>query len=144
MQKCLFICWICRKLEVISITDLDPAGYSIQKNLVARLKKQGLKVGKVARVVGPEIFPNADDVKWIGFPVVRYKIVKKKIIPLPPTNMSQITKAKAWLKSIKDARFMTDKKVEDGKLVTIWGIEGDSADRKKIREIINHVIESRP
>jgi len=54
--------------------------------------------------------------------------------------MSQITKAKAWLKGINDARFMTDKKVEDGKLVTIWGIESDSADRKKIQEIIGEAI----
>lgn len=132
-----------KKLKVISITDLDPAGYSIQRNIVAGLKKQGLKVDKVVRAVGPEMFPNADDVKWIGYPVVRYKIVKQKIIPLPPTNMSQITKAKAWLKSINDARFMTDKKVEDGKLVTIWGIESDSADRAKIREIIGKALNSK-
>jgi len=132
-----------KSLQVISITDLDPAGYSIQRNLVAGLKKQGLRVGQVVRVVSPEIFSSDEDVEWFRFPVVRYKVVKKKIIPVESTNMSQITKARAWFKKINDKRFMTEKKIEGGKLVTIWGIESDSAERSEIRRIVGEALGSK-
>ena len=126
-----------KSLEILSVTDLDPAGYSIQRNLVAGLKQQGLNVTKVVRIVNPAMFPDPEEVEWMGYPVVRYKVIKGKIIPLEPTNMSQITKARTWYQSINDSRFMTSRKIEKGKLVTIWGIESDGADKGKIKKIIH-------
>ena len=125
-----------KSLEIYSVTDLDPAGYSIQRNLVAGLERQGLKVAKIFKVVSPAMFPGADEVEYMGYPVVRYKVIRGKTIPLKPTNMSQITKARAWFKSLNDKRFMTSRKIEEGKLVMIWGIESDGAEKAKIKRII--------
>ena len=125
-----------KSLEILSVTDLDPAGYSIQRNLVAGLERQGLKVAKVTKIVSPAMFPEPKEVEWMGYPVVRYKIIRGKTIPLEPTNMSQITKARAWYESINDKRFMTSRKIEKGKLVTILGIESDGADKGEIKRII--------
>ena len=125
-----------KSLEIYSVTDLDPAGYSIQRNLVAGLKRQGLKVAKVFKIIHPAMFAEPEEVEWMGYPVVRYKIIRGKTIPLPPTNMSQITKARAWYQSLNDKRFMTSRKIEKGKLVTILGIESDGADKMEIKRII--------
>jgi len=60
-----------KSLEILSVTDLDPAGYSIQRNLVAGLEQQGLKVSKVLKIVSPAMFPEADEVEYMGYPVVK-------------------------------------------------------------------------
>lgn len=126
-----------KSLEILSVTDLDPAGYSIQRNLVGGLKRQGLKIAKVLKIISPAMFPDPEEVEWMGYPVVKYKVIDGETIPLEPTNMSQITKARDWYQDINDARFMTSRKIEKGKLVTIWGIESDGADKGKIKKIIH-------
>jgi hypothetical protein len=49
--------------------------------------------------------------------------------------MSQVTKARNWFKEVDDERLLSEKDKGGGwKVVTIYGIESDAADRSKIRE----------
>jgi hypothetical protein len=123
-----------RPVTVFFMTDLDPAGASIQRSLTEGLKKQGLTVGRVVRLVEPSIF--ADDVAMFSkYPVVRFEVKGTQIKPLKPARMSQVTKARDWLANdVQDPRLYTEQAAEGGrKIVTIWGIESDAADRDEVR-----------
>ena len=124
-----------KPLSVFCMSDLDPAGYSIQRSLVDGLRLQGLEIGQEVKLVDPSIF--ADDV--VGFsryPVVRYEMKGDKITPLKPATMGQVTKARDWLENeVKDQRLYSEQASDGGrKVATIWGIESDAADREVIKK----------
>ena len=123
-----------RPLSVFCMSDLDPAGYSIQRSLTDGLQAQGLVLGRVVKLVEPAIF--ADDVvAFSRYPVVRFEQRGAQIKPLKPATMSQVTKARTWLEQeAQDPRLYSEQVADGGrKIVTIWGIESDAADRETVR-----------
>ena len=120
---------------IFCISDIDPAGYSIERNLVAGLTSRGHKVRQVTKLVDPSLFPG-DDIVYALYPVVRYQQKGEVIKPMGKSTIGQVTKALDWWrKEIKDDRFVTEKQLGNGwKIVTISGIESDSADREVVRK----------
>lgn len=120
---------------IFCITDIDPAGYSIERNLVEGLTSRGHKVRQVTKLVDPSLFPGGDIV-YALYPVVRYQQKGDAIKPMGKSTMGQVTKALDWWrKEINDDRFVTEKPLGNGwKIVTISGIESDSASREIIRK----------
>lgn len=120
---------------LLCITDIDPAGYSIERNLVEGLKSRGHQFQKIVKLVDPSIF-SADEITYAMYQVARYKQKGNTIKPMKPATMGPITKALNWLsEELKDDRFVTEKPLPDGwKIVTIWGIESDTASQMAIRK----------
>jgi hypothetical protein len=120
---------------IFCISDIDPAGYSIERNLVEGLTSRGRKVRQGTKLVEPSLFPGGDIV-YALYPVVRYQQKGDVIKPMGKSTVGQVTKALDWLNNdIKDDRFISEKQLGNGwKIVTISGIESDSADREVIRK----------
>jgi len=120
---------------IFCISDIDPAGYSIERNLVEGLTSRGHKVRQVTKLVDPSLFPGGDIV-YALYPVVRYQQKGEVIKPMKPATVGQVTKALDWWNAyIKDERFINEKQLGNGwKTVTISGIESDSADREVVRK----------
>ena len=120
---------------IFCITDIDPAGYSIQRNLVEGLSSRGHKIRQVVKLVDPSLFPGGDIV-YAFYPVVRYQQKGAVIKPMGKSTLGQVTKALDWLNNeIKDDRFITEKQLGNGwKVVTISGIESDSASREVVQK----------
>lgn len=118
-----------KEKTVFCISDLNPAGYSIERNLVGGLQKNGHQVGRVVKLVDPTIFSD-EEVSLIRTPVVTFEVKGETVKPVKPARMSQVTKGRAWIAGLNDNRFITEKDKGGGwKVVTIWGIESDAADR---------------
>jgi len=118
-----------KEKTVFCISDLNPAGYSIERNLVGGLQKNGHQVGRVVKLVDPTIFSD-EEVTLIRTPVVTWEEKGANIKPVKPARMSQVTKGRDWIKGLNDNRFITEKDKGGGwKVVTVWGIESDAADR---------------
>jgi hypothetical protein len=118
-----------KEKTVFCISDLNPAGYSIERNLVGGLQKNGHQVGRVVKLVDPTIFSD-EEVSLVRTPVVTYEEKGSTIKPVKPARMSQVTKGRDWIKALNDNRFISEKDKGGGwKVVTIWGIESDAADR---------------
>jgi hypothetical protein len=123
-----------RALMICCVSDVDPAGYSIESNLVKGLKERGCKIDRVVKLVGPDLFAD-DEVEILKYPVVKFNQVSNEIEPIAPANMSQVTKARSWYKKeLGDTRFMSERKIDGKKQVTIWGVESDAADRTLIEK----------
>jgi hypothetical protein len=123
-----------KDLSVFCITDVDPAGYSIEGNLVKRLEQNGHKVERLVKLVDMDIF-SSDEIKILRYPVVSYRKKGGQIKPVKPSSNSQVTKARNWFCEIDDRRLLSEREVENGwKSVTVWGLESDAADRRKIEE----------
>ena len=124
------------KKIVLCVTDVDPAGYSIESNLVEGLENQGHEIKRVVKLVEPGIFTD-EEVEILRYPVVKFNVSGGKIEPIQPTNMSQVTKARKWFEEdLKDSRFRSERMIGRKKQVTIWGVESDAADRSLIEERI--------
>jgi len=121
--------------SIFCISDIDPAGYSIERNLVEGLTSRGHKIRQVTKLVDPSLFASGDIV-YALYPVLRYQQKGTVIKPMGKANLGQITKALDWWnKEIKDDRFISEKQLGNGwKIVTIFGIESDSADREVVRK----------
>jgi len=121
--------------SIFCISDIDPAGYSIQRNLVEGLSSRGHKIRQVVKLVEPSLFPGGDIV-YALYPVIRYQQKGDVIKPMGKSTLGQVTKALDWLNNdIKDDRFISEKQLGNGwKTVTISGIESDSADREVVRK----------
>ena len=123
-----------RPLTVFCISDLDPAGYSIERNLVKGLEKAH-KIEKVVKLVDLSAFP-AELVGLLRFPVVSYEKKGDQVKPIAPATMSQVTKTRAWFETeINDNLLLKEEDNSSGwKVVTIYGIESDAAERDVIKE----------
>jgi Holliday junction resolvase len=116
-------------LKVFCISDVDPAGYSIEGNLMKRLEQNGHRVEKLVKLVDVDSFAT-DVIAVLRYPVVVYERKGAAIKPGPYTSMSQVTKARNWFKEVDDERLLLEKDKGGGwKVVTIYGIESDAADR---------------
>lgn len=124
-----------KPLSLFCMTDLDPAGYSIQRSFVDGLTGHGLAVAKVVKLVDPSIFPD-DVASFSKYPVVRFETKGNQVKPIAPATMSQVTKARDWLANdVKDPRLYSEQDADTGrKVCTIWGIESDAADRDEIKK----------
>jgi hypothetical protein len=123
-----------KDVSVFCITDVDPAGYSIEGNLVKRLEQNGHKVERLVKLVDIDIF-SSDEIKILRYPVVSYREKGGQIKPVKPSSNSQVTKARDWFCEIDDRRLLSEREGENGwKSVTVWGLESDAADRRKIEE----------
>ena len=119
---------------VFCISDVDPAGYSIEGNLVTGLQRNGHQVARVVKLVDPSAF-TSDEIAIVRYPVVSFETKGSQIKPVEPATMGQVTKGRAWFDLVKDDRLISEKDKGDGwKTVTIWGIESDAADREIIRK----------
>jgi len=121
-----------KPLQVFCISDVDPAGYSIERNLIKGLEKAH-KIDKVLKLVDVSAF-TTQDIFAVRVPVVSYEEKGDQIKPLPPATMGQVTKGRAWYEEeINDERLLEVKDKGGGwKVVTIYGIESDAADRNII------------
>lgn len=124
-----------REKIVFCISDVDPAGYSIERNLVIRLRRNGHQVVRVVKLVDVSIFTD-EEISIIRYPVVSYDEKGSTIKPIKPAGMSQVTKGRDWFfKQIADKRLISEKDKGGGwKNVTIWGLESDAADRDIIKK----------
>jgi len=122
-----------KPITVLCVSDLDPAGYSIEGNLVGGLQRNGHQVARVVKLVDPSSF-TTEEIKIVRYPVVSFDVKGDQLKPVPPASMSQVTKGRDWFNALKDDRFISEKDKGGGwKTVTIWGIESDAADREAIR-----------
>lgn len=121
--------------RVFCISDVDPAGYSIERNLVKGLQRNGHQIRQVVKLVDPSSF-TTEEIAIVRYPVVSFETKGSTIQPVEPATMSQVTKSRDWFsKDVKDNRFISEKDKGDGwKVITIWGIESDAADREIIKE----------
>lgn len=118
--------------EIFSISDIDPAGYSIEGNLVEGLRSRGHEIGRVVKLVDPSVF-TSEEIAVVRYPVVTFDAKGDQVKPQPPATAGQVTKARAWFEAVADERLYTEKDKGGGwKTVTIWGIESDAADREII------------
>lgn len=120
---------------VFCISDVDPAGYSIERNLVSGLQRLGHHIKGVIKLVDPSIF-SSEEIAIVRFPVVSFEVKGDQVTPIPPATMGQVTKGRDWFaKEVKDDRLISEKvSGTGGKVITIWGIESDAADREMIKE----------
>lgn len=122
-----------KPLEVYIMTDINPAGVSIRNSFLTGMARQGLPVGKTmvlweSRDVPDALLPGGKS------RVVRYEVKGSKIIPVKPSRMSQVTKALRWFKDLGDPRLKTEQEYPGEKrVVTIWGIDSDTASKSLIR-----------
>jgi hypothetical protein len=118
-----------KPLQVFCISDVDPAGYSIERNLIKGLEKAH-KIGKVVKLVDVSAF-TTEEINAVRVPVVSYEKKGDQIKPLSPATMGQVTKGRSWFdEEINDERLLEVKDKGGGwKVVTIYGIESDAADR---------------
>jgi hypothetical protein len=118
-----------KPLQVFCISDVDPAGYSIERNLVKGLEKAH-KIEKVVKLVDITAF-TTEEIGIVRFPVVSYEKKGELVKPVPPARMGQVTKGRTWYdEEINDSRLLTEKDKGGGwKVFTIYGIESDAADR---------------
>lgn len=123
-----------RALTVFVMTDLNPSGVSIRNSLVTGIEAQGLSVARVVPMLETKDF--ADDVlPGSKAKVVRYEQKGSVITPVPPAKKGQVTKALKWFEGIGDPRLKTEVEYPGGKrIVTIWGIDSDTADREFVRK----------
>lgn len=118
---------------VFCISDVDPAGYSIEGNLVTGLQRNGHQVDRVVKLVDTSAF-TSEEISIVRYPVVSFDVKGDQVKPVEPANMGQVTKGRDWFALLKDDRLISEKEKGDGwKTVTIWGIESDAADREIIR-----------
>lgn len=124
-----------KPLSVYCISDVDPAGYSIENSLVTGLKRNGHCVEKVIKLVDTSIF-SEEDIDIVKYPVVKYEKKGNSVIPFKPATVSHVTKARQWWESIGcHPQLISEVKQQDGKIiVTIFGIESDSAETDVIKE----------
>lgn len=123
-----------REVTVFVMTDINPSGVSIRRNLLAGLEAQGVKVASSVTMLFPSDFPD-DVLPGSKAKVVRYEVKGSVITPVPPAKMGQVTKALKWFESIGDPRLKTEVEYPGGKrIVTIWGIDSDTADREMVRK----------
>lgn len=122
-----------KPLTVFSISDVDPAGYSIERNLLRGLGKAH-QINKVIKLVDVSAF-TTEEIGFVRFPVVSYEKKGDQVKPITPATMGQVTKGRAWFEEeIKDERLLTEKDKGGGwKVFTIHGIESDAADREIIK-----------
>jgi hypothetical protein len=118
-----------KPLQVFCISDVDPAGYSIERNLIRGLEKAH-KIEKVVKLVDVSAF-TTEEIGIVRFPVVSYEKKGELVKPVPPARMGQVTKGRTWYEEeINDERLLEVKDKGGGwKVVTIYGIESDAADR---------------
>jgi hypothetical protein len=118
-----------KPLQVFCISDVDPAGYSIERNLIRGLEKVH-KIDKVVKLVDVSAF-STEEIGIVRFPVVSYEKKGELVKPVPPARMGQVTKGRTWYEEeINDERLLEVKDKGGGwKVVTIYGIESDAADR---------------
>ncbi|MBF0503225.1 MAG: LytTR family transcriptional regulator [Candidatus Riflebacteria bacterium] len=129
---------------VFCISDVDPAGYSIEGNLVAGLQRNGHQVARVVKLVDTSIF-TSEEIAIVRYPVVNFETKGDQVKPIEPATMGQVTKGRAWWNLLKDDRLISEKDKGDGwKSVTIWGIESDAADREIIRKRFQDGLGSSP
>ncbi len=123
-----------REVTVFVMTDMNPAGVSIRNSLISGIEAQGVKVARVVVLLETKDF--SDDVlPGSKAKVVRYEVKGSVITPVPPAKMGQVTKALKWFESIEDPRMKTEADYPGGKhIVTIWGIDSDTADREIVRK----------
>jgi hypothetical protein len=123
-----------KELTVFCISDIDPAGYSIEGNLVSGLQRNGHQVGRIVKLVDTSVF-TPEEIAIVRFPVVSYETKGDQVKPVEPATMGSVTKARAWFDLVKDERLISEKDKGGGwKTVTIWGIESDAADREIVRK----------
>jgi hypothetical protein len=123
-----------KEKTVLCITDVDPAGYSIEGNLVSGLQRNGNKIGRVVKLVDASVF-TSEEIAIVRYPVVTFETKGDQVKPIEPATMGQVTKGRDWFNVVKDDRLISEKDKGDGwKSVTIWGIESDAADREIIRQ----------
>lgn len=122
-----------KPLSVYIMTDINPAGVSIRNSFLAGMERQGMKVERTVVLWESKDVPDAV-LPGGKAKVVRYEIKGGKIIPVKPARMSQVTKALRWFKELGDPRLKTEQEYPGGKrVVTIWGIDSDTANMFKIR-----------
>ncbi len=122
-----------KPLTVFSISDVDPAGYSIERNLLRGLGKAH-QISKVVKLVDVSAF-TTEEIGFVRFPVVSYEKKGELVKPVAPATMGQVTKGRSWFdEEIKDERLLTEKDKGGGwNVFTIHGIESDAADREIIK-----------
>jgi hypothetical protein len=123
-----------REVTVFAMTDLNPSGVSIRNSLISGIEAQGVKVARMVPMLDTKDFPD-DVLPGSKAKVVRYEVKGSVITPVPPAKMGQVTKALKWFESIGDPRLKTEVEYPGGKrVVTIWGIDSDTADREMVRK----------
>ncbi len=123
-----------REVTLFAMTDLNPSGVSIRKNLISGLEAQGVKVAQAVVILQTTDFPD-DVLPGSKAKVVRYEEKGTVITPVPPSKMSQVTKALTWFETVGDPRLKTAVEYPGGKrVVTIWGIDSDTADREMVKK----------
>lgn len=121
-----------RPLVLLCVTDVDPAGESIQRNLAKGLAKTNA-IERTVRLVDTSLYTD-QQIKIIRWPTAYYLKKGDEIKPAPPTSKSWLTKALRWFETMQnDSRLLKFEDAADGwTKITIFGIEADSADRQKV------------
>ena len=124
-----------KPLTVLCISDVDPAGYSIENSLVSGLRRNGHQVEKVVKLVDANAWSD-EEIEIVRYPAVSYELKEDgTIVPVAPATMSQVTKGRQWWESIgSDPRLIGEKVTGGKKIVTIYGIESDAAEREDIKD----------
>jgi len=94
----------------------------------------GHKIARLVKLFDTSVFASVAIVV-VRFPVVGFEKKGETVKPVPPATMSQVTKALDWFNELQDPRLISEKDKGGGwKIVTIWGIESDAAERKLIEK----------
>ncbi|MCK5535351.1 MAG: hypothetical protein KAI79_00915, partial [Bacteroidales bacterium] len=103
-------------------------------NFIEGLEKHGHVFKTKVALVDLDIFDEGQ-IGYDRIPVVRYEIKDDEIIPIPPASMGTITRATNWFDNvIQDDRLKSISTDYGKKIVTIWGMESDAAEREYIRK----------
>lgn len=122
-----------KNIEVYIMSDVDPAGFSIENNLLKRFEFNGLKVSKRKTLVDVSIFSDKE-IEIFRFPIVRYRRNGNTLEPLPPSTQGQLTKTMEWFFDlINDKRLFDKMTIDSQETFIIYGIESDAADQLEVR-----------
>ncbi len=120
---------------IFVISDIDPAGFSIEDNLIRGLERNGHKIKSVTSLVTLSTFEN-DEINFIRYPLVSYEKIDGNLVPVSPATPGNLTKVLSWYKKeLHDDRLISIKNIDGRKIYTIWGIESDAASQMEIRDL---------
>ena len=139
-----------RPLAILTLSDLNPGGFYIERFFLERLQWYGYELEPVHRLMdlSEEAFPDQSEIYYRRTPVAKYKrTAGGKISPVEPYTMGQVTKAINWHEDVMMSThwLYTEEEYQDvdGSPIfycTIWGVDSDAPERKDIEKRFRRVM----
>ena len=140
-----------KPLVIFTISDLNPAGFYIERFFLERLQWYGHGLARVCRLVdlSGEAFPDLSVIQYQRTPVAKFRMLPGGgADPTDEWTMGQVTKAREWLEEVmlNNTHLFSDDVYDDNEggtvtYRTIWGVESDAPKWKDLEKRFRRVME---